>query len=132
MKTKELTKVIEAIESDLTAMVKAATADLAKAHPGAVAVLDDGVSEDGSVFLVMDLLVGMSLHQRQVAARGVLPADEVLRIARQLLSALGHLHRNGVSHCDVKPEGHSYRVYKDQFRRTADGWKLCLRELCSG
>src|SRR5262245_18434773 len=32
-------------------------------HPGAVAVLDDGVSDDGSVFLVMDLLVGESLHQ---------------------------------------------------------------------
>src|SRR3954468_3230081 len=27
-------------------------------HPGAVSVLDDDVSEDGSVFLVMDLLEG--------------------------------------------------------------------------
>ena len=25
-------------------------------------------------------------------------------IALQLLSALAHLHRNGISHCDVKPE----------------------------
>jgi serine/threonine-protein kinase len=32
------------------------------------------------------------------------PLDEVLAIAYQLLSALGHLHAQGVCHCDVKPE----------------------------
>ena len=30
--------------------------------------------------------------------------QEASRIARQLLAALAHLHRNGISHCDVKPE----------------------------
>src|SRR5262249_6986053 len=38
-------------------------------------------------------------------ARGHPPSlDEVLATARQLLSALGHLHDQGVCHCDVKPE----------------------------
>src|SRR5512145_129142 len=33
-------------------------------HPGAVAVLDDDTAEDGSVFLVMELLEGQTLEDR--------------------------------------------------------------------
>src|SRR3954465_10533025 len=33
-------------------------------HPGAVSVIDDDVSEDGSAFLVMDLLEGETLETR--------------------------------------------------------------------
>src|SRR5215471_19868791 len=34
------------------------------AHPGAVSVLDDDVAEDGSAFLVMELLEGETLDHR--------------------------------------------------------------------
>ena len=30
--------------------------------------------------------------------------DDARRIVRQLLLALSHLHKQGVAHCDVKPE----------------------------
>ena len=33
-------------------------------HPGALSILDDDTAEDGSAFLVMELLVGESLEER--------------------------------------------------------------------
>ena len=37
-----------------------------------------------------------------------------------------------VCKCDTTPQGFAYRVYRDRFRRTPQGWKLTLRELCPG
>ena len=45
-------------------------------HPGAVRVLDDDTAEDGSVFLVMDLLEGETLDARTKRFGGRLPAQE--------------------------------------------------------
>lgn len=45
----------------------------------------------------------LTLH-RHLRKRGTRPIAEVLDIGQQLLDALGHLHGQGVSHCDVKPE----------------------------
>src|SRR3954453_10094118 len=45
------------------------------AHRGAVQVLDDDVSEDGSAFLVMELLEGESLAARANRCNGVELAD---------------------------------------------------------
>ncbi len=39
-------------------------------HPGAVSVLDDDVAEDGSVFLVMELLEGSSVDARAASRPG--------------------------------------------------------------
>ncbi|MCS6902177.1 MAG: serine/threonine-protein kinase [Myxococcales bacterium] len=71
-------------------------------HPGIVAVLDDD-EEEGSPFLVMELLEGRSLEE---AFRGVkqLPWEEVLRIAEGLLEALAAAHEAGVVHRDLKPD----------------------------
>lgn len=41
-------------------------------HPGAVSILDDDVDENGTVYLVMELLVGETLEQRW-RDRGKLP-----------------------------------------------------------
>ncbi len=41
--------------------------------------------------------------ERHLERRGLLPIDEVLRIAQDLLSALSRLHDAGGVHCDVKP-----------------------------
>ncbi len=38
-----------------------------------------------------------------IERQGKLPLEEVLRIGRQMLSALGHLHGRGARHGDVKP-----------------------------
>src|SRR5579863_6770370 len=46
-------------------------------HRGAVRVLDDDTAEDGSVFLVMELLQGQTLDARWEAAGQRLPPREV-------------------------------------------------------
>jgi serine/threonine protein kinase len=73
-------------------------------HPGAVRVLDDDTAEDGSVFLVMDLLEGETLDARVKRLGGRLPALEVSALAYQVLDVLAAAHDKGVVHRDVKPE----------------------------
>jgi serine/threonine-protein kinase len=73
-------------------------------HPGVVRVFDDDVDEDGSVYLVMELLVGESLEARRRRAGGRLPPDEVVRIAAGMLDVLAAAHAKGIVHRDIKPD----------------------------
>jgi eukaryotic-like serine/threonine-protein kinase len=74
-------------------------------HLGAVSVLDDDVAEDGSVFLVMELLEGETTEERAQGRPGArLPANEVVWIADQLLDVLAAAHDKGIVHRDLKPE----------------------------
>jgi serine/threonine-protein kinase len=73
-------------------------------HPGVVEVLDDDVAEDGSPYLVMELLRGETLEQRRVRAGGRLPLTAVLPIVEQLLATLGTAHERGIVHRDLKPD----------------------------
>ena len=72
-------------------------------HPGAVSVLDDDIAEDGTVYLVMELLEGTSLEK---AGRGEVPPltmADVVRIADDLLDVLAKAHAIGIVHRDIKP-----------------------------
>jgi serine/threonine protein kinase len=72
-------------------------------HPGMVRVLDDGVTDGGEAFLVLELLEGDTLEQRRVKSGGMLPVDEVLDFTDKLLSVLEVAHARGVVHRDIKP-----------------------------
>jgi len=72
-------------------------------HPGAVAILDDDTAEDGSPYLVMELLDGESLSTWLSRVGGRLPPTEVLAVAGQLLEVLEVAHTNGIVHRDIKP-----------------------------
>jgi serine/threonine-protein kinase len=72
-------------------------------HPGAVAVLDDDVAEDGSAFLVMELLHGTPLDQLCERRGGKLGPKHVLAIADQLLDVLAAADAKNVVHRDIKP-----------------------------
>jgi eukaryotic-like serine/threonine-protein kinase len=74
------------------------------AHPGVVAVRDEGTTADGAVFLVMDLLRGQTLAERLERGREPFSVGEVLDLAAQLLDVLGHAHARGIVHRDVKPQ----------------------------
>ena len=73
-------------------------------HEGAVRVLDDDVSEDGSLFLVTELLDGETLEERRIRLGGRIPQNEVLLATAQLLDVLAAAHGHGIVHRDVKPE----------------------------
>ncbi len=71
-------------------------------HPGAVAILDDDIAEDGSPYLVMELLDGESLSAC-IHRIGKIPVSEVLAIAGQVLEVLQVAHAAGIVHRDIKP-----------------------------
>jgi hypothetical protein len=77
-----------------------AEAIAALAHPNICQLFDVG-HEGGVEFLVMELVTGESLAAR--LARGPLPIDRTLAYATALAAALGHAHRQGIVHRDVKP-----------------------------
>ena len=85
------------------ALQREAKKSQALAHPNVASVFD--FDRDGStVFLVMELLEGPSLHSliETRAGRG-LPRSEVLRIVHSAGAALAHAHKKGVIHSDFKP-----------------------------
>jgi eukaryotic-like serine/threonine-protein kinase len=70
-------------------------------HPGVVLVHDYGV-DDGSPFLVMELLPGPSLA-RVVADEAPLEVGRATAYVREAAAALATAHAAGVVHRDVKP-----------------------------
>ncbi len=72
-------------------------------HPGAVSILDDDVDVDGTVFLVMELLLGESLDSRLSRSGSRIPASEILQIVDQVLDCLIAAHDKGIVHRDLKP-----------------------------
>jgi serine/threonine-protein kinase len=72
-------------------------------HPGAVLVVDDDVAEDGSAFLVMELMRGSDVETLWADGGKRLPVAAVIEIALQLLDVLIAAHANGIVHRDIKP-----------------------------
>jgi serine/threonine protein kinase len=68
-----------------------------------VEVLDLGELADGTRYLVMEFLDGVSLRSRIPKRRSVAPFD-VLPLLRQLLVGLGAAHQAGIVHRDLKPD----------------------------
>ena len=73
-------------------------------HRGVVTVDDDDIAEDGTAFIVMELLDGETLEQRWRRKEQRLPLEEALAVADQVLDALTAAHDKGVVHRDLKPE----------------------------
>ena len=69
-------------------------------HPNIAGIY--GLEEaDGITALVMELVEGDDLSQR--IARGAIPFDEALPIAKQIAEALEAAHEQGIIHRDLKP-----------------------------
>ncbi len=72
-------------------------------HPNIIEVLDAGGTPDGSPYILMEFLEGISL-QKRLADAGRLDLPQVLDIACQAGSALAAAHAVGIVHRDLKPE----------------------------
>lgn len=71
-------------------------------HPNIIKVNDFGVLEDGSPFLVMELVNGETLADR-IKRSGRLSVDETVSIFIQVCFALAYAHECGIVHRDIKP-----------------------------
>lgn len=71
-------------------------------HPNIVAIRDIG-EEDGQQFLVMEYVDGADL-KKYIHDHGPLSNEEVIRIMRQVLSAMTLAHQKGIIHRDLKPQ----------------------------
>src|SRR5687768_17109785 len=63
-------------------------------HPNIATLHAAGRAEDGSLFVVMELVEGEALSQ--VLEQGPLPPARALKIAVQVLSALHYAHQYGI------------------------------------
>jgi serine/threonine-protein kinase len=71
-------------------------------HPNIVAVLEAGAT--GRLpYYTMTFVEGESLSLR-IAREGELPINDVVKILRDVLSALAYAHERGIVHRDIKPD----------------------------
>lgn len=71
-------------------------------HPNIISVIDQGVTDSGSPFFVMEFVKSISLkaalmHKHTSVSRA-------LNIFVQIAKALAYAHKNKVVHCDIKPD----------------------------
>src|ERR1041385_797616 len=71
-------------------------------HPAIVTVHDFGCADDGTWFLVLELVRGESLSARLKRA-APLAWNEALDVGAAIAGALGYAHDNGILHRDLKP-----------------------------
>ena len=72
------------------------------AHPNIVDVQDQGVTDDGTSYIVMEFLEGSSLAV--IIAQGRVPLDRGLGMMIQLARGIARAHDLDVVHRDLKPE----------------------------
>src|SRR5258705_1095782 len=77
-----------------------AAANLRSQHT--VELYDFGVTEDGTLYLVIEFLDGMDLESL-VRETGPLPAGRGIHILRQVCDSLEEAHSRGLVHRDIKP-----------------------------
>src|ERR1700722_7240400 len=72
-------------------------------HPNIIEVIDVGQTEDSCLFLVMELLTGVSLETAIKRQSPPMSVAEFVTVMLQVSRALAAAHKNGVIHRDLKP-----------------------------
>ena len=70
-------------------------------HPNIAQVYDYGESDDGMPYIVMELIRGQTLQERQ--AGGPLAPAYAMRVGAEVAAALAAAHADGLAHRDIKP-----------------------------
>ncbi len=71
-------------------------------HANTVSVIDFGQTEDGLLYLVMELVKGRTMGE-VLLDEGPFPVDRMIRIGLQLCDALQAAHKLSIIHRDLKP-----------------------------
>jgi len=72
-------------------------------HPNTIRVIDYGQSEDGYLYLAMELLEGQELS-KVLRREGALNPYRAVKIARQVCKSMGEAHALNLVHRDLKPD----------------------------
>jgi len=72
-------------------------------HPNVIEVIDVGQAEDGSLFLVMELLSGQSLEHTLRKQQPPMTVHDFMGVMLDVARAVSAAHRAGVVHRDLKP-----------------------------
>jgi serine/threonine protein kinase len=72
-------------------------------HPNIAQLFDFSIAKDGTAFIVMEFIHGISLDHL-LNANGPLDVGVTLELAIQSLAAIGFLHRHNYIHRDVSPD----------------------------
>jgi serine/threonine protein kinase len=70
--------------------------------PHTINLYDFGVAQDGTFFLVMELLDGLDLESL-IERFGPVPPERAVHLLRQACESLGEAHARGLVHRDIKP-----------------------------
>jgi eukaryotic-like serine/threonine-protein kinase len=73
------------------------------AHPNVVTVHDFGVDANQRVFLVMELLEGITLRE-ELRQKSRLTAERTLELFEGICAGIGAAHSRGLVHRDLRPE----------------------------
>eukprot|EP01129_Flabellula_baltica_P007562 TRINITY_DN2962_c0_g1_i2.p1 TRINITY_DN2962_c0_g1~~TRINITY_DN2962_c0_g1_i2.p1 ORF type:complete len:263 (+),score=67.62 TRINITY_DN2962_c0_g1_i2:681-1469(+) len=71
-------------------------------HPGVLKCFDV-FEDDDRVYIIMELVEGSELFDR-IVDKGNYNEKDTVNLTKQILSAVGYLHENGIAHRDLKPE----------------------------
>ena len=72
-------------------------------HRAIVPIGDDGLTEDGCAYLVLELLEGETLDEMRERGAGRISLEDLAPLADELMSAISAVHAAGVVHRDLKP-----------------------------
>jgi serine/threonine protein kinase len=72
-------------------------------HPHAINVMDYGIAEGNTPFIVMEFVQGITVGEL-LRKEGALPVERAANILRQICGALDVAHSVGVVHRDIKPD----------------------------
>ena len=72
-------------------------------HPNAVSIYDFGRMEDGTLYIVMEFIEGISLKE-MIKRDGRLDPKRAIRIGQQACEVLSSAHEQSIVHRDVKPD----------------------------
>lgn len=92
----------EAAQLAITRFRREADAAAHLRSPHTVALYDFGVTDDETLYFVMELLDGMDLESL-VRQQGPVPPNRVIHILRQVCESLEEAHASGMVHRDIKP-----------------------------
>ena len=103
---KLLPKMVAQNEDDINFMARFEQEAKAMArldHPAIVTVHDFGETSEGQLYLVLEFVEGMDIHQYLQHHGGKINQSDALAIMAHVLDGLEYVHAHGIVHCDIKP-----------------------------